>query len=136
MKKTRPIERYAESGYVTLILVILVGAFTAAVVLRALSDGVTSSETGASFLAASRARSYADACAERALYRVHAGDVPTPGSDSGELTLERGTCTYAATTSGGGGVTIDAVGHSGRANVSLGVSGSVTSGNVTVTAWQ
>ncbi len=51
-----------QNGYITLVLIIIVGALTSAVVLTALSDGISSAQTGLSFSQTYKARGYANAC--------------------------------------------------------------------------
>lgn len=128
--------RQSASGYITLVLVVIVGAITAAIVLTALSDGVSSSQTGLSFIQEYKARSFADACAEQALYLIHIGTIGTPGTGTGTLTPDAsGTCTYDVSVDAGGNVTIDAEGVSGRATVPVAVTATVSLGAVTITNW-
>lgn len=133
----RNLRTQKENGYITLMVVVIVGAFTAAVVLSALQSGVAGSNIGMSFMESYKARSYANACAEKALYRIHNNDISLSGSESSGLTFDDGsTCTYTATVSGGGGVTINAVGLYQLSRVPVAVAGTVSSGHVTITSWQ
>lgn len=125
-----------EAGYITLMLVMIVGGITAATVLTALWDGVTASQAGIAYIASSKARSYADACAEKALYRVHNGDVSSPGSDSGSITFADGSCTFSTTVALGGNVTISGEGVYNDSHATVSVQGSVSVGVVTISSWE
>ncbi len=123
-------------GYITLIIVTIVGAFTAAMTLGVLADGISSSSTGLSFSQTYKARSYTNACAEKALFRIHNGDI-TISEDitASPIIFDNGNCIYIANISGGN-ITINASGISGRAIVNITVTGTVAGGLVTITGWQ
>ncbi len=129
-------KEHRENGYITLVLIIIVGALTAAVVLTALSDGISSAQTGLSFSQTYQARGYANACIEEALYRIHNLDITATENNNGAPTSfgSNEKCTYDASVSGAN-VTIYATGTSNRATVGEILTGAVSGGDVTIIRW-
>ncbi|MES2023088.1 MAG: hypothetical protein V4439_00190 [Patescibacteria group bacterium] len=126
-----------QKGYVTLMMMIIIGALTAGIVYTIMSDSISSLQMGVSFSQTYKARSYANACAEEALFRIHNGDI-TAHEDNTSSPISFGTnetCTYDATVSGGN-VTITVTGNAKRAIVSETVNGTVSGGAVHITSWQ
>ncbi|MCE9585498.1 hypothetical protein K8Q94_02665 [Candidatus Nomurabacteria bacterium] len=122
-----------KNGYVTLVLMIIVGTLTAGIVFTVMSDSINSSQIGLTFSQTYKARSYGNACAEKALYRIHNGDITA--SESNGITFDSNNhCTYDAVISGGN-VTIDIEGVSGRANVTQNITGTLSSRNITIISW-
>ncbi len=124
-----------QKGYITLLLVIMVGAITTAMVITALGDGLGSAQTGAAFSERYRARSYADACVESALYLIHDDTISTPGSGSDSIDFDTGTCSYTAEVSLGGEISISAEGSAGRSVVPVSVSGTTSLGVIDIVSW-
>ena len=115
-------------------LVIIVGAITAAVVIRTLADSLSSSQIGLSFSQTYKARSLANACVEKALRRIHNGDFAN--TDSGNITFTNGNCIYSVSDISGGNISISATGTSGRSIITETVTGTVSGGNITINDWK
>lgn len=99
-----------NSGFATLMAVLIVGAIGAAVAVAFLSRGIEASKNTLSIQAAYQARSLADQCAEIALDSIRAN---SDFLGSGESSSPAGTCTYAVSTLGGTRRNIDTTGKSG-----------------------
>ncbi len=125
-----------SGGYVTLVLMIIVGAMAFAIALSAITGGVSAAKTGFSFMQLSQARSYATGCVEQALYKVHNGDIVVGSTDTGTDTFSNGTCSYFATVSALGDMTVNASGFSVRSKTDIIIEGTVSGGRVTITSWR
>ncbi len=135
-----------NSGYITLMLILIVGAISFAIVFSILSSGITSTRIGLAFMGSYKAREYADACIEDTLYIIHAGTASTTGcyyedfenSDSGTdcgHTIDNEGC--RSTFSGDYGSTweINSTGQSGRLSRDITVNAEESSGDITITGW-
>ncbi len=123
-----------QNGYITLMMMIIVGSLTAGIVYTVLSDSIGSLQTSLSFNQTYQARSFSNACAERALYRIHNGDITTSETDSITFGTNQ-TCTYDVSISGVN-ITINTIGISRRARVEQIVSGTFSGGVITISSWQ
>jgi hypothetical protein len=125
-----------QDGYITLVLMVIIGALATAIIITALSDSISSSQSGVAFYQTYKARSYANACAEKALYRIHDGDITLhEDNTSSPFSFASGEwCTYSADVSGAN-ITVHTVGVSKVAKVTGTVTGTVSAGNITIVSW-
>ncbi len=125
-----------QKGYVTLFLVIIVGVITTAMVLTVLNDGLSSASTGLSFTERYRARSFANACAEKALYRIHNGDITDSENNRLDPIIfhDNEECTYSAFIDGSS-FRINAIGISESSHVIMVVTGTLSNGEIAISSW-
>lgn len=88
----------AKKGYITLLMVIIVGAIGVATSVSLLLLGVGSSKTSLSIEKSNQAKALVNACAEAALNQVRSSPA---FSGSASLSLGRGNCSYTVTNLGG-----------------------------------
>ncbi len=123
-------------GYVTLVLVIIIGVLAFAIALSAITDGVSASKSGFSFMQSYEARSYANACAEEVLYKIHSGTISLGTSDSTSEVFSNGSCSASTNVNALGAITMSVSGVALRAKTDITITGTVSGGKVTITAWQ
>ena len=87
-----------EQGFALLIGTVIIGAVALSISIFLLMSGLQLSETGFAFQESSRARAYANACAEEALQQIRDA-ASYVGSDS--LVFLQGSCSYVVTSQGG-----------------------------------
>lgn len=99
-----------QSGYITLLSVLVVGAVGVSISVSLLLLGLGNSRTGLSLQQLYQAKALSDACAEEALAEVRNS---TSFTGSGSLTIGQGTCSYSVTSQGGQDRTVAATGTVG-----------------------
>lgn len=118
-----------QSGYVTLLAVLITGSVALSVALTLIMTGINNSAIAAYYRSATIARHYTRTCAEGGLFAIHENlNITGSGSDTG--------CTYAITNQGGGVYRIDSVGTSGEATKKLTVYAQLSGATLSVTSWQ
>jgi len=123
----------AESGYMALLTVLIVGAAATAVALVLLASGADSQRSGLVEQQSKQARALSIACAEEALQLIHDN---IAFSGSAVMSLAQGSCSYAVTIATPTTRTITASGTVG--NVVRKLQATVTIGipAITITAGQ
>jgi hypothetical protein len=94
-----------NSGYITLLSVLIIGAIGSAIVVGILLDGIGASRTGFDLENSASARSIVNACVESALNQIHNSPYYT---GSGNISFASGFCSYLITSEGGENRTITA----------------------------
>lgn len=122
-----------ESGYITLISVLVVGAVGVAISLSLILLGVSSSRTSFAVEQSNQSKALANACTEEALQQIRDA---TAFTGSGNLTFGQGTCSYIVTNTGGSNRTIDATGTVGTISRKVQVSITAISPLIVVSGWQ
>ena len=119
-----------EKGFITLLSVLVVGAVGIAVALSLIMLGLSSSRSSFAVEQSDQAKGLANACAEEALQQVHDS---SSFNGTGALTLGRGTCSYAVSSSAH---TVDATGTVGTIIRKSHIVISATNPQITITSWQ
>ena len=88
----------AKKGYITLLMVIIVGAIGVATSVSLLLLGIGFSKTSLSIEKSNQAKALSNACAEAALDQIRSS--PSFSGSAG-LTFGRGSCSYTVTNLGG-----------------------------------
>lgn len=96
----------AQSGFITLMSVLVVGAVGAAITTSLILLGVGSSRTSFTIEQSHQAKALANACSEEALQQIRDS---TSFTGSGNITAGQGSCSYTVTSQGGSNRTINAV---------------------------
>lgn len=86
-----------NSGYITLISVLVVGAVGIAVTLSLILLGLGSSRTSFAVEQSNQAKALVNACAEEAMQQIRDS---TPFIGNGNFALGQGVCSYAVTSQG------------------------------------
>lgn len=123
----------AQSGYVALLSVLILGAVAASVGIALLVSGTDSQRASLVEQRSKQARSLAVACAQEALQVVHD---TTTYTGTNNLTLGQGSCTYTVTDTGGSNRTITASGTVGNVVKKVQVYVTIGSSSISVTSWQ
>lgn len=96
-----------ESGYITLMSVLIVGAVGMSITVSLLLLGLGSSRSSFALQQSAQSRALANACAEEALQQIRDS---TPFAGTGSLSLSQGSCEYTVTSQGGQDRTITSSG--------------------------
>jgi hypothetical protein len=94
-----------NSGYITLLSVLVVGAIGVAVATSLLVLGVSSSRSSFAYQQMYQAQELVQACAEEGLEQIRIASAYT---GSGSVSAGQGVCTYSVTSQGGELRTLDA----------------------------
>lgn len=122
-----------QSGYVTLIAVLIIGAAAVAISLTLLMTGVDSQRTGLSGQQSKQARALAVACAQEALQQIHDS---AAFSGSNNLAMGSGNCSYTVTSTGANTRTIAVSGTVGSVVKKIQVYVTISSSSISITSWQ
>lgn len=122
-----------NSGYITLISVLVVGAVSVAIAVSLLLLGLAASRTSHTYQQADQAKALASACAEEGVEQIRTSSAYV---GSGALSLGAGTCVYVVTSQGGSNRTINASGTVGGVVRKLSVIINGISPLITVASWQ
>lgn len=114
--KNNKFSKQKNSGFVTLMAVLIVGALGTAVAVSFLSRGIESSKNTTSLEFSFQARLLAEQCAELALQNIRNN---TDYLGNGSSSNETGTCTFKVEDYGGKRRNISAVGISGESTKKL-----------------
>lgn len=87
-----------KKGFISLIIILIIGAMGIMTAVSVLLLGLGSSRTSFSIEQSKQSKGLANACAEEALERIR---LFTPFTGSGSLSLGQGNCTYTVTSLGG-----------------------------------
>lgn len=123
----------AQSGYVALISVLIVGAVSLVATLSILNSGTDAQQSTLTSQQSIQAYGLANACAEEALQTVHD---TTSFTGTNSLALSTGSCTYAVTNTGGQNRVIDTTGTVNGVVRKIKVYVTITSTSITITSWQ
>lgn len=124
----------AQSGYVALMAVLIVGAVSVAVALVLLTSGVDSQRATLVLQQSAQARRLASACSEEALQQIH--DNTSYTATNVPLSMGQGSCTYTVTSTGASTRTIDCTGTVGNIVRKIKVYVTINATSISVTAWQ
>lgn len=122
-----------QSGYVTLLSVLVVGAVGVAISTSLLLLGLGISRTGLSFQQLYQAKALSSTCAEEALQKVRND---TSFSGSGVLSLGQGSCNYVVTNQGGQNRLVIATGTVGTIVRKTKVVLNTINPKIIITLWQ
>ncbi len=122
-----------ESGYITLISVLVVGAVGVAVTLSIILLGLGSSKTSFAVEQSDQAKAIANACAEEALQQIRDS---SSFVGSGNLTVGQGTCGYSVSSQGGENRTVIASGIVGTIVRKITIVINSINPLIRVTSWQ
>ena len=122
-----------NSGYITLISVLVVGAVGIAVTLSLILLGLGSSRTSFALEQSNQTKALTNACAEEAMQQIRDSMSFT---GNGNLSLRQGTCNYTVTSQGGQNRTITALGTVGTIVRKVKIIISKINPTITVTSWQ
>lgn len=126
-------EKKLESGYITLLSVLIVGALGLSVTTSLLLSGLSSSRNSLAVVQASYAKSMVNACAEEALERIRE-NISFTGTNNMTFTL--GTCTYTVTNTGGESRTIATSSTVGTIVKKLNITIDDINPRINISSWQ
>ena len=124
---------YAKKGYITLLMVIIVGAIGVATGVSLLLLGVGSSRASLSLDKSNQAKALANACAEQALDQIRTSPA---FSGSASLTLGQGACSYTVTNLGGENRLINASGAVDEVLRKVKINLNQITPKINLTSWQ
>ncbi len=84
-----------SSGFITLMIMLIVSAVVFLLIISALRSSVNSSQGSLAILQSAKARAYANSCIEEALYAIHLD--PSNVSATGNKSIDTGNCSYTIT---------------------------------------
>ena len=122
-----------DSGYITLISVLVVGAVGVAIALSLILLGTGSSRTSFANERSNQSKALANACAEEAFQQIRDS---TPFTGSGTLTFGQGVCSYTVTSQGGQNRTITTSGTVGTIIRKVNIIINKINPAIIVTSWQ
>ena len=125
--------RSAESGYVALLAVLIVGAIATATGIVLLLTSADSQRSVLVSQQSKQARSLAVACSQEALQLMYEN---TSYTGSGNLTLGQGSCTYTVTNTGGSTRSVAATGTVNNTSRKIQLNVTIGSLNISITSWQ
>ena len=123
----------AKKGYITLLMVIIVGAIGVATGVSLLLLGVGSSRASLSLDKSNQAKALANACAEQALDQIRTSPA---FSGSASLTLGQGACSYTVTNLGGENRLINASGAVDEVLRKVKINLNQITPKINLTSWQ
>ena len=123
----------AKKGYITLLMVIIVGAIGVATGVSLLLLGVGSSRTSLSFEKSNQAKALSNACAEAALDQIRSS--PSFSGSAG-LTFGRGRCSYQVLNLGGQSRLINASGTVDEVVRKIKITLNQITPKINLTSWQ
>lgn len=124
---------YKNSGYITLISTLVVGAVGLSIVTAVILLGLGSSRSSFAIQQSVQAKSLANACAEEGLEKIRES---TSFSGTGNLSYTTGNCTYTVSSTGGQGRNILAQGNSGDSIRKVQVTIDSITPLINLTSWQ
>lgn len=122
-----------QSGYITLLSVLIVGAVGVAISTSLVLLGLGNSRTGFALQQMYQAKALSDACAENALLEIRNS---TSFTGSGSLTLGQGICSYTVTSQGGQNRTMTVTGVVGSVTRKAKITLSKITPDITVASWK
>jgi len=123
----------AQSGYVALLSVLIIGAVALAIASALLVNGADSQREVLTYQQSVQARALATACTEEALQQMHDN---TAFTGTNNLTLGQGNCTYTVTNTGGTARTIASSGTVSPVVRKIFVNATAGATAITITSWQ
>ncbi len=126
-------QRSSQSGYIALLVVLIVSAAATAISLVMLSVGADAQRSSLIEQQARQARGLATACGEEALQQIHDATAFT-GTNS--VVLGQGSCTYTVTNTGASTRTITTAGTVGNVVKKLQIYVTIGSSSISITSWQ
>jgi hypothetical protein len=123
----------AESGYIALLAVLIMGAATLAIGLSLLASGTDSQRMVLIEQHTTRARGLANACMEEALQFIH--DTPTYVGTT-NVTVGTDTCQYTVTSTGASTRTVDASAVISNITRRVRVYATMTATSISIISWQ
>lgn len=125
--------RTAQSGYIALMGVLVIGAVATATALTLLVISADSQRSTLIEQQSTQAHGLAVACGEEALQQMQEN---TAYTGSGNLTLGQGSCTYTVTNTGGTGRSILSTGTVGNLLRKIQIGATIGTSNISITSWQ
>ncbi len=123
----------ARRGYIALLSVIVVGVIGTAVMLSIMLLGISTSKTDFAVQQSGNAKVLASSCGEEALQKILETGTT---SDSANLTIGSGTCSYLITSQNGQNITINATGITGTLISKVKIVIATTSPAIILSSWQ
>lgn len=133
LKKTNICYTRERKGYITLLMVLVVGGIILTAVVGMIKIGIGSRRSTASLEHAKQAGATADACVEQALLQIKSAGL---AAGTGELTLAVGNCEYAITATGDGTGEVFASGTVARSVRRVRVRIATTTPQLLLYSWQ
>lgn len=124
---------YAKKGYITLLMVIIVGAIGVTTGVSLLLLGVGSSQMSLTIDKSNQAKALANACAESALNQIRSSPA---FSGSASLTFGQGNCSYTVTNLGGENRLINASGTVDEVVRKIKINLNKITPKINLTSWQ
>lgn len=124
-------DKYEQSGYVTIISVIIIGAIAASVAVSLLTGGIDAAKNSLSVTRLAQARVLADACAEEALQNIR--DTSYIGTFN--LSFPAGTCSSTVVSLGSPNFIITALGSSTDAIKKVRITINQLTPKITISSW-
>ncbi|MBI2033816.1 MAG: hypothetical protein HYT13_01825 [Candidatus Liptonbacteria bacterium] len=131
--KAKSYKLKAKGGYITLLMVIIVGAIGVATGVSLLLLGVGSSRSSLSFEKSNQAKALSNACAEAALDQIRNSSA---FSGSAGLTFGRGSCSYQVLNLGGQSRLINASGTVDEVVRKIKITLNQITPKINLTSWQ
>lgn len=122
-----------NSGYITLMSVLVVGAVGVIIATSLLLLGISSARSSFAGVQSNQALGLADACVEEGLEQIRE---LTSYTGTGNLSLGQGSCTYTVTSQGGNNRTIQASSTVGTLVRKVNVVITAINPLITVSTWQ
>lgn len=123
----------SQSGFVTLLSTLVVGAVGLAITTSVILLGLASYRTSFAGQQSAQARSLADVCAEEGLQQIR--DL-TSYTGTGTLTVGQGSCTYTVASQGGESRTVSAEGIVGTVTRRALITVTTINPSIVVSSWQ
>lgn len=123
----------AKKGYITLLMVIIVGAVGVLTSISLLLLSVGSSRTSLSFDKSNQAKALVNACAEAALDQIRSSPA---FSGSASLTFGQGSCSYTVTNLGGENRLVNASSTVGEVLRKVKITLNQITPKINLTSWQ
>jgi hypothetical protein len=124
---------YDNSGFVTLISVLVIGSIATLIVLTTLFLGVDYTKSTINTMQFSQAKYVAEACTEEALQRINLLP-PYAGTDT--LNVGNGSCTFSVTSGVGQNKTVTSTGNVGMNTRKIYITLDVLLPTINITSWQ
>lgn len=122
-----------QSGYMTLLSVLVVGAVGVSIAVSLLLLGLSSSRTSFAIEQSNQAKGIANACAEKAMQQIRDS---TPFTGTGNLSLGQGSCSYAVISQGGQNRTITSLSIVGTIIRKVEITIDTINPQINIVSWQ
>lgn len=122
-----------QSGFISLLAVLITGAVVAMIILGLLMSGVTVTKSGQISVSQMKARNLAHSCAEEALQQIH-DDAIYVGTST--VNLGSSSCSYTVTHTGQFTRRIDAAAAINNVHSKVAIYATIGISSISITSWQ